>query len=45
MRAYGIIIALLNREKTGKGERIDISLMDIGIAQMSAFVTSLHYDR
>ncbi len=39
--AYGIIIALLNREKTGKGERIDISLMDIGIIQMSAFVT--HY--
>jgi crotonobetainyl-CoA:carnitine CoA-transferase CaiB-like acyl-CoA transferase len=39
--AYGIVIALLNREKTGKGERIDISLMDIGIAQMSAFVT--HY--
>ena len=39
--AYGIIIALLNREMTGKGERIDISLMDIGIIQMSAFVT--HY--
>ena len=39
--AYGIIIALLNREKTGKGERIDISLMDIGIVQMSAYVT--HY--
>jgi CoA:oxalate CoA-transferase len=32
---------LLNREKTGKGERIDISLMDIGIVQMSAYVT--HY--
>jgi crotonobetainyl-CoA:carnitine CoA-transferase CaiB-like acyl-CoA transferase len=39
--AYGIIIALLNREQTGKGERIDISLMDIGIVQMGAFVT--HY--
>lgn len=39
--AYGIIIALLNCEKTGNGERIDVSLMDIGIAQMSAFVT--HY--
>jgi crotonobetainyl-CoA:carnitine CoA-transferase CaiB-like acyl-CoA transferase len=37
--AYGIIIALLNREKTGNGERIDISLMDIGIVQMSAYVT------
>jgi len=39
--AYGIVIALLNREVTGKGERIDISLMDIGIVQMSAYVT--HY--
>ncbi len=39
--AYGIIMALLNREQTGKGERIDISLMDIGIVQMGAFVT--HY--
>lgn len=39
--AYGIVIALLNREQTGKGERIDISLMDIGIVQMGAFVT--HY--
>ncbi len=39
--AYGVIIALLNREQTGKGERIDISLMDIGIVQMGAFVT--HY--
>jgi crotonobetainyl-CoA:carnitine CoA-transferase CaiB-like acyl-CoA transferase len=37
--AYGILIALLNRQKTGKGERIDISLMDIGIAHMGAFIT------
>jgi len=39
--AYGIIIALMNRQRTGKGERIDISLMDIGIAHMGAFIT--HY--
>ena len=39
--AYGIVIALMNRQRTGKGERIDISLMDIGIAHMGAFVT--HY--
>jgi formyl-CoA transferase len=39
--AYGVIIALLNRQQTGKGERIDISLMDIGIVQMGAYVT--HY--
>ena len=37
--AYGIMIALLNREATGKGERIDISLMDIGIVHMNAAVT------
>lgn len=39
--AYGIVLALMNRQRTGKGERIDISLMDIGIAHMGAFVT--HY--
>ena len=39
--AYGILIALMKREKSGKGERLDISLMDIGVAHMGAFVT--HY--
>jgi len=39
--AYGIVIALMKREKSGEGERIDVSLMDIGIAHMGAFVA--HY--
>jgi crotonobetainyl-CoA:carnitine CoA-transferase CaiB-like acyl-CoA transferase len=39
--AYGIVISLLHRCKTGKGQHIDVSLMDVGIAQMSLYVT--HY--
>jgi len=39
--AYGIAIALLDRDRTGKGQHIDVSLMDVGMVQMSLFIT--HY--
>ncbi len=39
--AYGILIALMERHKTGKGQRIDVSLMDVGIVQMSLYLA--HY--
>lgn len=39
--AYGIVVALLNRDRTGKGQHLDVSLMDVGLAQMSIFIA--HY--
>ena len=36
--AYAVSVALLNREKTGQGKRIDISLLDVAIMQMGQFV-------
>lgn len=37
--AYAIILALLDREKTGRGKRFDISLLDVAVMQMGQFVT------
>ena len=39
--AFGIICALMEKQRTGKGQRIDISLIDMGVVCMSPFVT--HY--
>jgi crotonobetainyl-CoA:carnitine CoA-transferase CaiB-like acyl-CoA transferase len=39
--AYAITLCLLDREKTGKGERIDISLLDTALSTMNYFVA--HY--
>ena len=42
--AYGIIVALFNRERTGKGQLIDVSLLDSQVAWLtyraSAYFTS-----
>lgn len=37
--AYAIALALMDREKTGKGKRIDVALLDVAIMQMGQFVT------
>ncbi len=37
--AYAISLALLDRERTGKGQRFDIALLDVAIMQMGQFVT------
>jgi crotonobetainyl-CoA:carnitine CoA-transferase CaiB-like acyl-CoA transferase len=39
--AYGTVLALLDREKTGKGQYIEVSLMDVGITYMSLYIA--HY--
>ena len=36
--AYAIALALLDREKTGQGKRIEIALLDVAIMQMGQFV-------
>jgi crotonobetainyl-CoA:carnitine CoA-transferase CaiB-like acyl-CoA transferase len=36
--AYAIALALMDREKTGQGKRIEISLLDVAIMQMGQFV-------
>ena len=42
--AYGIVVALYNREKTGKGQMIDVSLLDSQVAWLTyragAYLTS-----
>lgn len=37
--AIGILASLLKREKTGKGERIDIALLDVALNQMGGHLT------
>lgn len=37
--AYGIVLALMERQKTGKGQRIDTSLFESAISLMSYFIT------
>jgi crotonobetainyl-CoA:carnitine CoA-transferase CaiB-like acyl-CoA transferase len=37
--AYGIVISLMERQRTGKGQRIDIALLDVALNQMSPYVT------
>lgn len=37
--AFGIASALFARQKTGKGQRIEVSLMDVGIYSMAPYVT------
>jgi len=37
--AFGIAMALISREKTGKGQKIDVALLDVGIYAMSPYVT------
>jgi crotonobetainyl-CoA:carnitine CoA-transferase CaiB-like acyl-CoA transferase len=37
--AYAIVLALMDREKTGEGKYIDIALLDVAIMQMGQFVT------
>lgn len=38
--AYGIVLALMDRQKTGKGQRIDISLFESAISLMSQYTVS-----
>jgi crotonobetainyl-CoA:carnitine CoA-transferase CaiB-like acyl-CoA transferase len=37
--AYAVALALMDREKTGKGKRFDVALLDVAIMQMGQFVT------
>lgn len=37
--AFGILAALMDRERTGKGQRLDISLLDVALTVMSHFIT------
>ncbi|HSR13762.1 MAG TPA: CoA transferase, partial [Thermodesulfobacteriota bacterium] len=37
--AYAISLALMDREKTGKGRRFDVALLDVAAIQMGQFVT------
>jgi len=39
--AGGIAFALLHRHKTGKGQRLDLSLFDVGMHLMSHWITNL----
>jgi len=41
--AYGIVTSLLARQESGRGERIDVSLLDVGINQMAPYIT--HFSR
>ena len=41
--AYGIVTCLLARMESGSGERIDVSLFDVGINQMAPYIT--HFSR
>jgi formyl-CoA transferase/CoA:oxalate CoA-transferase len=41
--AYGIVTCLLARKETNRGERIDVSLFDVGINQMAPHIT--HFSR
>ena len=43
--AYAIALALMDREKTGQGKRIEISLLDVAIMQMGQFVTLYSMNR
>jgi crotonobetainyl-CoA:carnitine CoA-transferase CaiB-like acyl-CoA transferase len=38
--AYAITMALLRRQKSGKGQRIDVALLDTAVFYMSHFITS-----
>ena len=38
--AAGIAFALLHRHKTGKGQRLDLSLFDVGMHMMSHWITN-----
>jgi len=38
--AYAITVALLHRQESGKGQRIDVALFDTAVFYMSHFVTS-----
>lgn len=44
--AYGIALALLEREKTGRGQQIDVSLLDTGVSWMNYWITyySLYHE-
>ncbi|MBI5966820.1 MAG: CoA transferase [Deltaproteobacteria bacterium] len=37
--AFGIAVSLIEREKTGQGQRIDVALLDVAINAMSPYVT------
>jgi len=38
--AYGIALALLNRHKNGKGQKIDVALLDTAVFYMAHFITA-----
>lgn len=42
--ALSIVLALLIREKTGRGRRIDASLLDVAISWMNFFITAYSMD-
>jgi len=37
--AFGIAVSLIERQKTGRGQRIDVALLDVAINAMSPYVT------
>ena len=37
--AIGVLLALMDREKTGRGQNIDVSLLETGLSWMNHFVT------
>jgi crotonobetainyl-CoA:carnitine CoA-transferase CaiB-like acyl-CoA transferase len=39
--ALGVAMALLQRAKTGRGQHIDLSLLDVGVAMMAHWITNL----
>jgi crotonobetainyl-CoA:carnitine CoA-transferase CaiB-like acyl-CoA transferase len=43
MGAYGILLALAAREKTGRGQLVDVSLFDTAVFFMSPFMTAYSF--
>ena len=43
LAAYGIVLAVLAREKTGQGQRIDAAFFDTAVFFMSPFITGYSY--
>lgn len=37
--AFAIVLSLMDRQKTGKGQRIDIAMLDVALTEMSLYIT------